>query len=65
LKTFTLYFRKTGRDEDAPSFEPLLCATEVEALTAARRRLAARPEYDRVEVCFGDQHLFNIGRPQA
>lgn len=62
LKTYTLYFRKDGEEPVSAPVEPALCASDAEAFQEARRRLAARTEFDSVEVCFGDDLLFNIRR---
>jgi hypothetical protein len=60
MKTYTLFLR-TG-EEPPGAFEPVLCRTDAEALGQARLLLERRPEFDTVEVCFGDMLLFRIGR---
>lgn len=60
MKTYTLYL-KNG-DEPPSAFEPALCRTDAEALGEARVLLERRPEFDTVEVCFGETVLFRLGR---
>lgn len=60
MKTYTLYL-KNG-DEPPSAFEPALCRTDAEALGMARGLLERRPEFDTVEVCFGETILFRLGR---
>ncbi|MDR3512370.1 MAG: hypothetical protein P4L73_12105 [Caulobacteraceae bacterium] len=61
MKTYTLYL-KNG-DEPPSAFEPALCRTDAEALGVARSVLERRPEFDTVEVCFGETLLFSVARP--
>jgi hypothetical protein len=60
MKTYTLYL-KNG-DEPARTFEPALCRNDAEALGEARALLERRPEFDSVEICFGDTVLFELSR---
>lgn len=60
MKTYTLYL-KNG-EEPAGTFEPALCRDDAEALGKARELLDSRPEFDTVEICFGDTVLFELGR---
>lgn len=60
MKTYTLYL--ISGDEPSAAFEPALCRTDAEALGEARRLLDRRPEFDTVEVCFGETLLFRLAR---
>jgi hypothetical protein len=60
MKTYTLFLR--NGEEPPAAFEPALCRTDAEALGKARELLERRPEFDTVEVCFGDTLLFRLGR---
>lgn len=59
LKTYTAYLRD-GRDD--VRFEPLLCASDVDAMSRARKLLAAHPDCDSVEVFFGSELLFAVAQ---
>ena len=60
MKTYTLYLR--NGEEPSTAFEPALCRSDAEALSHARQLLERRPEFDTVEVCFGETLLFRLGR---
>lgn len=59
LKTYTAYLRDGG---ERARFEPVLCASDGEAMARARELLRAHPECDVVEVYFGDERLFTLGQ---
>ncbi len=60
MKTYTLYLR--SGEEPPATFEPALCRTHAEAFGQARLLLERTPEFDTVEVCFGETLLFRLGR---
>jgi hypothetical protein len=62
LKTYTLYLRDHGAEA---RFEPALCQSDADAMAKARALLAAHPECFAIDVCFGDDRLFRIGRSEA
>jgi hypothetical protein len=57
-KTYTMYLLADGR---VVGFEPAMCANEVDAMRRARELLAGA-DYDGVDVYFGDERLFGLGR---
>ena len=61
LKTYTLFLID---NQPTPRFEPLMALTDADALGRARELLDAHPEYETVEVCFGQEVLFRVGRTQ-
>jgi hypothetical protein len=60
--TYTLYLRGAGEEPDA--FEPFLGRTGSEAIERARILLEEKPQYDGVDVFFGDTQLFSVARPK-
>ena len=61
LTTYTLYLR--GGPNSPDPFEPFLGRTGSEAIERARTLLEQRPQYEAVEVFFGDNRLFRVQRP--
>jgi hypothetical protein len=57
LKTYAFYLHD---GQEPVTFVPMLCSTDVEALRRARALLKDHPEYETIEVLFGDQHVFTI-----
>jgi hypothetical protein len=62
LKTYTFYLRD-GRDNER--FEPAMCGSDLEAMSRARELLALHPDCKAIEVFFGDNCLFLVGRASA
>jgi hypothetical protein len=60
--TYTLYLRGMGAEPDA--FEPFLGRTSSEAIERARLILEQKPQYEGVDVFFGDTQLFSVARPK-
>ena len=58
LKTYSFYFRD-GPD-GVSSFEPVMCASEVELMERAREALAGQPDFEGLDVFFGDTELFRL-----
>jgi hypothetical protein len=58
-KTYAFHIRVDGQ---SPAFQPLLCATDAEALDKARQWLAQHPECEEIDVFLGDVELFSVAR---
>ena len=59
LRTYTIYLLD---DQARPRFKPVLARTDADALREARKLLDAHPECKAIEVHFGEDILFRIGR---
>jgi len=59
MKTYTMFVRTA--DEDPPSFEPVMCMDDLDAIRKARALLGERAGATSIEVYFGDEHIFAIG----
>jgi hypothetical protein len=60
LTTYTLYLRGARGKPDR--FEPFLGRSGGEAIGRARELLEQNPDYEAVDVCFGDTELFRVQR---
>jgi len=62
LKTYTMYLVDP---DDRSRFEPALCESHAEAMRRARELLEAHPDCEAIDVSFGPDHLFRVGRQSA
>lgn len=64
MKTYTMYLRRAGEPapacDPAPAFEPVLCASDVEAFRKARELLSQRPGVSAIDVYFGEDLLVTV-----